>query len=403
MLRPWLSLVWLLLTTGCPEPVETCRRSVIDRRGQLGSLTPQPLALAVVGDPVEVTVFAPLSSCVSDELAVRARLFDPENLEVAVELIEPPRVGFNGVVTARFRFTPSRDGAFTLETGFEPSLGVRNTTVFVAADGAAAPFVRVPRPSGCDFAWPLADTVIACELLDAGLSLVRADGGLTAFEGTDLVVAGDVLWSVHQGNLERRRFEGDVLVRTHLFPGFVPGGPPAVHSESAALRPTADRRLGLVQLFDGGVRQSSFPRPPELISELLFADESDSYIAWGGRACGTNGDCSPQPPLLGLEPEASWIINGTMVEAWTRPWPGRPLQSLLVERVIPSIETRHVERVPVWLDVAFSGVRTPLLSLREGGVAFTAWVRGDVLRVGQRHVLVRDSAPNVVRLYALSL
>jgi hypothetical protein len=396
-----LATTLLLCSTACvPSGDDACARfsveQVRDGNGQLLHAADIPLGLE--GAPVEVTLHAPLTSCVSDALRVSATVQGPDGASSPVEVVEGPvPVGIFGAVRARLRFQPVVPGPHALSVAFEPSLGARTVTVDVAAFGELRAGRRLSALD-CDEPWPLGEEVIACE--HAGRVTLRSPAGeLTAGAGSELVVTGQVLWFVTPaGQLERHAFTDGGLVRTHAWPGFARVPTPALQTPEVALRFREDGGLTRLRLRDGGVEERTFFVNPS--SQAVYASDRDGVLtAWTDDGC-ARAECTELSRVLALSGEATWrLLDG--VRGWRWPWstltPEAPSYSLRYEAASAVRPSAAFERSPLWLAQPFDAGLRALVSTDDGVVTYSVFPRDRVLRVGAAHVLLRDEAgPGVV-------
>lgn len=399
------ALLWL---AGCPGPIEqTCNRLTVDSTGATqaaggfggaggsGALPPSPVG--VVGEPVTLTTFASLTACVSDPLRVRAEIVGPDNLPVETDVtLTTPRLTGAGPVTSDLSFTPKKPGLYIIRIAYEPSLGVRSIELQVAESRLGAPTVTVPVPnlSGClNNVWPLTEDTVVCERASR-IEVLSSDGGLTSFSGEQLVVVDDVLWSVERASstLERRVFADGGLSVTNTFTNVDTRPVPAMHDVDFAIRA---RLNGSVALF----RVGTSPRDLS-----VFASSTDGTILWlDGETLFNGGTCFSADcvsDLRGLEPNAVWSgdpLNFGLIAGRIRPivsLEARAQHGLRMTTESLEVPQRGFERVPLWLPQSNSD-RSLLVSADGSTLGFTAWKRADVLRVGRRFVVLKDSGPSV--------
>lgn len=420
MPRAALFFALFALLPGCSPPSLQCPRQLIDATGApnggfggglgAGSGTSSPLG--VVGAPVSVAVFAPLSACPSDTLRADATLIDPDDLAVERLSVAPPTVNASRAVGTTLTFTPGKPGLYTLKVSFEPSLGVRSFFIDVAADGLRAGQVtRVPIPNGSNCytnaLWPLADDTVACEARGPGVvSITSVDGGLHTFPGSHLVVAGAVLWSIHPAlqQLERRAWEDGGVRVTHTFPNFAARATPGMHDVDLALRfRPAGQLARVVVLSDGGFNVEEF-RADALGStaEAFFVEASDELFRWGGDACFGGFNCNNAfVDLVAVEPGLVWRselqFEVTAFKRPTTPSASTSVMTVSHRPESPGLVTESFERVPLWLEQNV-GSRRLLISARDGGLELTAWPRSEVLRVGRQHLVLTEAQAQFVRV-----
>lgn len=401
------ALLFLPLLAGCwAPPVAPCRREPVVERGQVARLVidsanPAP-PLGLPGAPLSVTAFAPLSACSADSnrLTVRVELVGPDNFVVSDALITEPRLvravpevdGHPPVevdmVAVDVTFTPSLPGQYLMHVIFEPMLGVRTLLLDVGEPRLDPPSVRVRVPSWAecvDQPWPLGAEVVACERSTRRVELHSADGGLSSFDGEQLVVAGPVLWSVEAATneLQRRVFVDGGLVLTDAFAGFGTRTVPGMHDERSALRVRTSGELTLVR-----VESPLSPVPSPANSEALLYLDGQEVLA--ESACDTERCFG----LQGLEPEMAWTVEnlGVGVVGFKRPFQSvRVIPDAVLRRPWhrPQIPARGFERLPLWLPVEGTGL-SALVNADRQPLAFTVWNRAEVLRVGKHFVLLKD-------------
>jgi hypothetical protein len=428
MVRPMrlVPLLLLLALTACPPgpPIDqNCSRQLVDSSGNFdqssgggpGTTAPQPLG--VVDSPLTLTVFAPLTSCVSDTLRAEVKVFDPDNMPVSATLEgTPTRAGVAGAVKTSFTFTPATPGLHTVHLAFEPSLGVRSLLVQVASDGMKGAVTRVPIPAGAnckaDALWPLSEDTVACEERAQGLiTLSSSDGGTLQFGGSELVVVDTVLWSIDgpRSVLERRVFEDGGVRLTHSFDGFPVIATPAMHDVDRALRLRLDGHLALVRLSPTGDRVVELNLDGNVGPPLAwFAEDDDTIFRWSNLDCSFTA-CVNLPDLVAVEPGLVWrrapdfvdlpspvVLNGfarptTLAEATPQFTLHYPQESL-------ATPAHPFERMPLWLNLEAGVGQRALVSMENGSLTLTVWPRGQVLRVGRHQLVLDDPDPGFVRL-----
>ena len=414
-----LVLLTLFALTACPPPVEPeCQRVLVDVNGNTnrgfaggiggGTGNTNASPLGVTGVEQTLTLFAPLSSCVSDTLRADVTVLDPDNQPLAPQRGVPARLGVEGAVKMTVTFTPAKPGTHSIHVAFEPSLGVRTLLLDVAADGLAGLTTRVPIPTGANCLsnalWPLTDDTVACEERGRGqVSITSSDGGLTQFPGEQLVVVDTVLWSINaaSSSLERRVFEDGGVRLTDAFANFPAVATPGMHDVDLALRFRTNGRLNLVRL---GRSIIELPLDGQVGPPLAyFAEDDDTVFRWSQVDCGFG--CTNFPDLVAVEPGFVWrggdafgqVPGGARVSGFVRPTAqSDTLRFSLPHQPEPvSTPAFGFERIPLWLGV--SGKRV-LVSVQNEALVFTAWPATGVLRVGRRHVVLTDPALDFVRV-----
>lgn len=385
----------LFLLAGCSPPGGTCRRAAAS-----GNLV-RP-AWALLGEQKRQSLTASRTTCPGDDVSLSVRLVDPDGLEVSFEQ-GPLVTGDFQIATSFVSFVPSKRGLYRLEATFEPSLGKDTVELEAVPDGETRSFQRVTSRSTCTWAWALSDDAIACEGPGLPLSITRADGGFVTFDGVDLVVAGEALWSINGQALERHELIDGGLVLTHSVLGF--GRSPDVgtlHTARVALRTQTSALLGRAEIIDGGLVVSTVA---QLEVERFFFDEPDAgLLHWSSQYTCATQPCTDDRVIVALEPELIWIGQtfGSRVEGVDRPW--SPAQRRLPRYLLdtPAIRPRpdrSAERVPLWLEASLDRQRQVLVTAQDGGLSFTAWVPAAVANVDGKHVLVREGVSNAFRIY----
>jgi hypothetical protein len=385
----------LFLLAGCSPPGGICRRAVAS-----GSLVRQ--AWAELDETKRQPLTASRTSCPGDVVSVSVRLVDPDGLEATFEQ-GPLSTGDFQVAATFVSFVPSKRGLYRLEATFEPSLGKDTIELEAVPAGEAGSFQRVVTRPSCTWAWALSDDVVACETFGLPLSVNSADGGFVTFEGRELVVAGNVLWSLDGEALQRREFIDGGLVLTHSALGF--GRTTSVatlHTAQVALRTRTSALLGRAEVLDGGLVVSTVS---QLETALFFFEEPDAgLLNWNSQYACAMPPCIDDRVVVALEPELIWIGQtvGSRVEGIDRPW--SPVQRRLPRHLLdtPAVRSqpdRSAERVPLWLEASLDRGRQVLVTAQDGGLSFTAWTPSVVANVDATHVLVREGVSNAFRIY----
>jgi hypothetical protein len=427
-MRSGLLVLVALSLVACPPPTEPqCSRFLVDLNGNptggfgggpgVSNVTP----VGFVGEPMRLTVFAPLSACETDELRGDVTGIDPDNVPLMPLLNDGVTRQPNGIVKAVVTLTPAKLGLHAVKLAFEPSLGARTVLFDVAVDGLSNPSTRVPIPTGenctVNATWPVSDDTVACEERTSGfVSLNSSDGGTQRFRGEHLVVVDNVLWSVNgpTTTLERRVFEDGGLRLTDSFPNFPSIATPAMQDVNLALRFRSNGRLTRVRTFpDGGSSVIELLLDGNAGPPLAyFAEDDDVIFRWSQVECAFN-NCVNLPDVAGVEPGFVWRFTPNAfgepqflprIEGFTRPTTvanSSPKITLAYDTEPIVSPSYGFERLPLWLgpkSVA-SGDRRVLLSMTDGGVSMSSWPRSEVLRVGRQHVVLSDSTPGFVRVF----
>lgn len=410
---------------GCSPPAGTpCRRLPIDPQGNLagsfaggvgggtgtaGTISP----LGIVNTPLTLTVFAPVSGCPGEEPVVNATLVDGHNQLGPTPTSSVPFVGVGvGAISSTVNVLPTEPGRYTLRVAFEPStLGVREFILDVASDGRDGATTRVPIPdgTGCSLnrVWPVSDDTVACEARSM-VTVTSADAGTTTFPGAQLVVAGNVLWSINSTEqLERRVWEDGGLQLTHRFPDFPPAPTPGMHDVDVAMRFLTNGRLARVRVWaDGGTELLQYSVGSGTSSRAYFTEEDEVPWRWSLSPCAT-GVCRAVDDLAALEPGFVWRamtadnqFGKVRLNAFARPMgdlEGNPLFSLDFPAEEAASPEAPFERLPLWLEPGLGPMKV-LVSVSGSDLELTAWPRAEVLRVGRQHVVLADRDALTVRV-----
>jgi hypothetical protein len=395
---------------GCPSHLEqTCARVAVDVTGAIGPTggfggagggnVGLPTPLGVVGSPLELPFFAPLSACVSDTLRVRAEVLGPDNLPVELDVaFTPPHLTAAGPVQTRMTFTPTQPGLYIVRAIFEPSLGVRTTEVLVAESRLTPPTTRVPvvdLASCVDGVWPLAADAVVCERASGTIEVHRADGSAEVFTGEQLVVVDSVLWSVDSSTstLSRREYRDGGLRVLDTFPDIDSRPLPSLHDTDVALRAGLDHQLHIAHA--GGTTVTLFIDVRSLSSQVLWVDGSLLFSAGGG--------CPMAPcvnDLRGLDGEVVWqgdFSSPGLISALRRPAlaiDDAPPFRLRVQTESRALPIRGFDVLPLWVPSTDS--ISVLVWSAGPSLSLSAWHRAEVLRVGRRFVVLKDSNSSVL-------
>ncbi len=431
MVPPMRGLFTLLVVSfglmACPDPnTDTCSRFLVDQNGVPqgsvgggpGNLTP----VGYVGVPLNLNVFAPLSSCATDSLRAEITISDPSNANVPFTTPEELSRQSSGPVKSVLSFTPTDVGLYTVKVAFEPSLGARTMLIDVAIDGLRNSSVRVPIPTGenctVNATWPLTDDTVVCEeRANGNVSITSSDGGLLRFRGEQLVVIDQVLWTINgpTSALERRVYEDGGLTLTHTLANFPSISTPAMHDVDLALRFRSNGRLTRVRvLADGGTNVQELSLDGLVGPPLAyFAEDNEVMFRWSQSDCSFN-NCVNLSDLAGVEPGFVWRAEprpfgepqiAPKVRGFTRPTTlsdSTPKITLQYDTETMTTPTYGFERLPLWLGAKSSTTDSPrrvLISMTDAGISMSSWPRSEVLRVGRQHLVLMDPDPGFVRVY----
>ena len=358
--------------------------------GGAGGSTP----IILEGERVTMRLVAPLTSCPTDDLRANIEVLAPDSSTVEHTFTGPTRAA-DAHVEGNLEFTVTAPGLYVVRAVFEPSLGVRTTTVNVIGTFSEARATAVPLPTGfacAEVPWPVTGDTIACERSGAQISLLSSDAGVTTFDGTDLVVVGDVLWSeTATRTLERREWSDGGLTVTRSIPGFSATPIRGLHTRTTAIRKRANGDLVGVALPDGGLLESFFSSS-DFTSGVFFYENDGTARVAGSFSC---GDCLNS--LVAFDDGVAWqqFGSGSQVNGYKRPitaaTPFSTPNFVLQVEPRPGLPIEPMERWPLWVDPANRATISILIRPKYGALEWSAWPRDRVLRVGPTHAVVRTS------------
>lgn len=409
MFRAFAITLFLVLV-GCDEqPDHLCDRQFVTRSGT-ESLALNPVSLVTQGDEAEVTVFAPLSSCVSDVLRASAELYDATNAPVAISAINV--AAQSGVVRSSVVFTPQTPGSYLLRVAFEPSLGARSQRVDVVArpslDAGVIVTLPVPRSSCLEPVWPVSADSVACEREAAQVDVFSSDGGVQTFGGQRLAVANGALWSIapSSSRLERRVFENGTLRLTHQADGFSARLTPAMHGRDFALRADTFDRLNLVTVTDGGLTKTTTRHQQRSAPAWFFYDDARVYLVSGVAfpECFGLPECDEAGGLIAVEPGVAWRFQLSLdAFQWPISTTATPTLSLELRVRASSPPQGPFERLPLWVEAPANANLDDavLVNWATGGLSLSLWPYSRVLRVGGHFVALTEENEHSVRIVPL--
>jgi hypothetical protein len=292
---------------------------------------------------LDVFLQAPTPECRPIALSVSADVTGPDAASVALVSTPFASVDQWGAVRTRVSFVPRIAGTYRVHAAFEPALG--EATFDAPVTPVFAENGSVLTASGClDAPWPVTAESLACEIAGGQISIFSSDGGSTVFDGVNLVVVDDVLWSLRDAGtsfmLERRVWtDGGVSLTSQWGPDFSSVRLRAAHTKDVAIRlrtPLAGHdfiRVAFVE--DGGMDE-------------VYAQDTDALWSFSGGA---------------LRGEA---VDGAVAFAEGSRWavassnPFACEQVSLISETMSMTGTPHptmapdteFERWPVWLDVS---------------------------------------------------
>lgn len=402
-------VVAIVLTLSACEDPQDCTRLAVTRAGPIvkpppRSALPQPADFdpngwGVVGRPFPIRVWAALTACPTDVLRVSsAELVDEAGAAVPVLIGDPFATGDAGVVGISALIEDPPAGRLTLRVAFEPSLGLRTTNLLVAQDGVASASVRVPVPAGVSHCiagvWPLNASTVACETDGGTVQVSSSDGGVLSFPGLGLVAAEEVLWSVHQGSLERRELDAGVPVLTYTRAEMEEASFPSEHGTDRAIRRTEARQL--IQIHPGE-RDRYSPLFGQSIQGPFAAVSTGlgTFKAWNKGGCTVN--CNEF--FRGVEPRILWFrADDHSLEAFERE-SGAPARWRLAYRAPPcEPPTSGFSIAPLWMPTVVPGVDA-LVTADLERLSISAWPRQSVKGVSRYHVVLAEEDDQWVRVF----
>ena len=413
------ALVLVALCACEPPPQDDCVRHLVDVNGALngnfaggtgggtgGGPPLNPAVLGAAGVFVTLTFFAPLTSCVSDTVFIDPVVNDPDGFSAPAMQQGALEQSVFSSVKANVTFTPTRPGLHTVKVAFEPSLGVRSRFVEVVADGVSGQVIRVPIPAGANRSpgiWPLGDDTVASEVRSVDdITISSTAGTLAHFRGTQLVVAGQVLWSIDPltSTLERRVFEDGGLRLTHSVIGFPAIPTPALQEPDFALRYRTSGRLSGVSISpDGGLRVNDHSYDARVDPPLAYFGGDGWVRRWSLEDCAFS-TCSNFDDLAAVDAQFVWRHSAARgLTGFARPTNLVDSPRLLAHTPEAlSSPAAAFERLPLWLRTQSEDWKV-LVTTTDAGLQFTGWPRSQVLRVGREHVLLTDGDPGFVRVF----
>lgn len=402
-MRTLLMLALLVVSCSPPPPPSTrCDRFTVDSFGTLangfaggfggggfaggfggGSGRVLGPSFPVAGDVATLRMFAPLTTCPGDDVRSSVEVTGPDNLPVPATLTLPQSSTSNPeVVSSQVTFTTTLPGTYVVRAIFEPSLGVRTATQVVIATNLSRG-VQVPL-SGltCQRPWPLTAGTVACELSNATIAVLSADAGHVNYPGTELVVAGDVLWSRRGAVLERAVWSDTTgVARTHTFPNFTTTTVRGEHTRHSAIRNLNNGNF-VEASIDGGLWE--FQWPALEAQQSLMVRDGDDLRAFSFGTCGS--PCVPG--VVAFEPDVLWRrdpFTGEAVGGYARPYTtfvanGPPRARIDFPVRVEALPAGGFERWPLWIDAEDGS--SVLVSTRGSATEWTSWPRARVLNVG---------------------
>ncbi|MFT3712429.1 MAG: hypothetical protein QM817_32680 [Archangium sp.] len=412
-----LRLAFFLALACSPPPTPDCMRSQVSSDGFIngaqggfgggvigggtGGGFGTSVQVRLPGEPITLRMVAPLTSCATDDLRVSVEVLGPDSQPIEHTDTQLQRAA-DFHVEISTTFTPQEAGTFVARAVFEPSLGVRTTSLNILHtwEGQGTP-VAIPASVSCSKAlWPVTSSSVACESMNEVISVVSSDGGVSSFVGHGLVAVGDVLWSeTLAGNLERRVPDADGgFTITNSWTGF--GSTPirGLHTRTTAVRrKNVGNSVATAVVIDGGTVDGFFSSS-DLDTAYFFYEHDQTVRVAGGFSC---SGCLQS--VVGFDNEVVWqqFGVGSVLSGFKRPITEMtqfrpPQQSLNVFARTSVAPLEPLERWPLWVDPADRQALSILIHPRSGALNWTVWPRARVVRVGAEHVLISTDAGVVV-------
>lgn len=353
------------------------------------------------GEPITLRMVAPLTSCATDDLRVSVEVLGPDSQPVDHTDTQLQRAADSHVELST-TFTPQEAGTFVARAVFEPSLGVRTTSLNVLHrwEGQGTPIAIPPSVACSKPAWPVTSSSVACESMNELISVVSSDGGLSSFIGHGLVAVGDVLWSeTLAGNLERRVPDTDGgFTVTNTWPGFGSSAIRGLHTRTTAVRrKNVPNSVATAVVIDGGVVDGFFTSS-DLDTAYFFYEHDQTVRIAGGFSC---SGCLQA--IVGFDNEVVWQQFGasSILAGFKRPITDdtqfrgarHALQAFARSSLAP---LEPLERWPLWLDPSDRQDLSVLIHPHSGSLNWTVWPRARVVRVGAEHLVISTDAGVVV-------
>lgn len=341
----------------------------------------------VTGEVATMRMFAPLTTCPEDEVRSSVEVIGPDNLPVAATITAPRSSTSNtSIVSSDITFPTELPGTYVVRGIFEPSLGVRTATR-VAIGSNVSRGVEVPLGGfECERPWPLTAGSVACELNDATVLVLSADAGQVRFPGSELVVAGDALWSRRSSVLERREWADATGAQlTHSFNGFTGTSVRGEHTRDSAIRNLGNGNFAQAST-DGGVWEFSWAGGA--ILDGVIVRDGDEIRTFSSSGC--SDPCVSY--VVALSPDLVWLndFNGGAA-GFPRPYTSFISSSPPRTRITFPIRVEPPNGGfvvwPLWIDADDGS--SVLISTRGSDTRWTSWPRDRVLKVGADFVVLK--------------
>lgn len=331
---------------------------------------PGPKVLGLVGVPFEIDLAQLAPACPVKNIEVFTEVTDPSNRPVPHTHSDPAQV------RTTVKFTPTLPGEYHVSARFEPSLGSTQLQVLVAAD----------KSKGLSKTYQVTKTCASFEAMPSGLALCFTSNGLEVFRdgatvqpkipGYGYAVAGNVLWVVRQGAIERRTELAGGLSPAAVLPVETYDTNTTLIAREDSVLMIGDGQVLKVNWQGGALLQESRTPFPHTgtdrsvasadLKTLLTLDRVTSGIGSFERCVlqlntQALGRCDGLPPgttdLIGVDATGVWSLGnatvrvdgfdaaGTVVSATAPSWNLRPKSN-------PLQASRHFEQSPVFEPVS---------------------------------------------------
>ena len=168
----------------------------------------------ITHQPLSITVAPTITVCGDEPLRANVSLIDPNNAPFNAFATSTVVNEANGRTRQTLLFTPDRPGTWQLIVYFEPLRGRVQVPIDVADERLDTPRSSVTvsaDPSSCaPQPFMTLHGLVLCQF-DGGIHTRRADGGEAFFEGEQLLVLGNSVWSSESDRLMLRTDTGSEL------------------------------------------------------------------------------------------------------------------------------------------------------------------------------------------------
>ncbi len=294
-------------------------------------------AFGITGQRLTLDVWGPLVQCEGENATAVISVIRPDNQPFAAVTSSGSYDNAYGSRKEKIELTPDAPGIWQLIVTFEPSLGRVQVPIDVAQERlhttrtstSALQYARycVSQP------FRTLNGLMLCEI-DGHVAAQREDGGLAGFDGGQLVVLGNTVWSSSGTALTRRTDTGselrvDAVVNTGALPrsdrGFT-----TVHTAIRAFKQAFGSTVTRYDFFDGGLISSPVQAQGDdhvFLSDggvfrLVFTGEAATRVCGPGDSEAVN--CTSLFGSLISYDDGMWVDTGSspIAEHWRSPFNG---------------------------------------------------------------------------------